>query len=369
MLQAKELTHDQVGRKHFLMAFNGIFRTVLIAFCTILFFRAIFFELYAVNGTSMQGELFEGDRVLISKIHYGARLPNVLKVPFLDESNPFVGYFHIPISTASFFDYARLPGISSVRRGDIILFNAPYEKKDSYELKDTFLKRCAAIPGDTLQILNRKLLINGEVTDFGQFHQHTYEVTSYSPLQPREFRPLGIIDPGTQLAVTRNFELGNRIAYNMHITDQSVARIKAGLSMCEVKELQYPSSFKDLDLYPHSPSYSWNLDSYGPLYIPAKDDTLMLNEANSIYYYQILRDYEGLTDVKLRGKLLYLGKHRLSEYKFKRNYFFSLGDNRNESLDLRYWGLVPEDHIIGKAWKLWSTRMKRDDKNHFLQSF
>lgn len=320
--------------------------------------KTLFLEVYNVTGVSMQSCLFEGDRVLVSKLHYGARIPNILKIPFISQDNGLIQYLDLQISTEPFFEYFRLPGFEKVHRNDICLFNAPFQDRPSYELKEKYLKRIVAIPGDLLELRSGDLLVNSNFSDI-ETVQQPYILRTRSNLSKDDFSSVGISDAQTQVKMLNNWSLMGSIEYQVYATDFIAAQLRSGPHTLSCHKYAPDSILLDLDLYPHSPIYQWNLENFGPFVLPRKDSTMVLDESNSAFYFKLLRDFEGMTQAELINKRILIDGQIVSAYRFKKNYYYALGDNRGASFDSRFWGLVPEDHIIGKAWLHFSKRNTR----------
>ncbi|MBT1699142.1 signal peptidase I [Fulvivirgaceae bacterium PWU4] len=330
-------------------------KTLLIFVAGTLFIREFLFELYNVSGASMQGELFAGDRVLISKVHYGARIPNVMKVPFIDKDNRILLSRQFPFYTPPLFKYLRLPGLASIERNDILLFNAPHQKKPSYELKDKYLKRCIAIPGDEIELVDGTVLLNGKISTELNSCIHLYKVVTNRPLSESELRALTVFDLSYSGFSGNSRKMNELNTYYLYLNLTTFQRIKSDLVIKDIDRYEYSIGLKDLDIYPHSPKYSFNLNNFGPLLVPGKGKIIHLDSVNSALYYEILKNYEDMQYVTLTNSRIYVKDSLITSFEFSKNYYFILGDNRDLSIDSRHWGLLPEDHIIGKATFVWSN--------------
>lgn len=241
----------------------------------------------------MQPALFEGDRIFVNKLAYGARIPIT---PFsLPYGKVYVDW-QLP--------YLRLPGFSVVQHNDVVVFNYPAEDELPVDRRQGYIKRCAGIPGDTLSIINGIVKI------------------AIDPVHPG----------------------------NVNASLASDCR--------EIVRTLYDSSAHSPSFFPNSPFISWNPDHLGPLYIPAAGASIVLNKHNLILYKSIIEKYEHNT-LKVSNDSVYInGQYSLS-YSFKMDYYFMVGDNRGNSIDSRFWGFVPEDHIIGKASRIISSEKNK----------
>jgi signal peptidase I len=249
-----------------------VFWSLLIA----LLIRTFIFQVYKVPTASMKNTLKEGDYILVDKLAYGPRIPiTLLALPFGDIYSDLI---RLP--------YLRIPGFSKVKHNDIIVFNYPLETDLPVDLRKPYVKRCIALPGDTLEIKKGKILLNGKPAA----DEHAcYENKNY------------------------------------------------------IDSLQYSPA-----IFPNNSAIRWNADFFGPLYIPEKEKQIPLSKNNLVLYERIITVYEKNT-LRSRNDSVFINDVYCTSYTFKMNYYFAAGDNRSNSVDSRSWGFVPEDHLIGRV--------------------
>jgi len=307
-------------------------KAFFIAVLIILFVRCFIFEIYFIPSTSMEKTLVKGDFIFVSKISYGSRIPiTPISLPFFN--NVYSNIIHFP--------YLRFFGITSIKTNDIIVFNYPIKDEVPVDIRTPFVKRCLAVAGDTLKIkdgivfINRKEIIEPENTEFN------YIVNTDSiPIKHDKLDSLGITEGGA---------INETCTYNITMTRKISEKIKKLSNVKKIERMCEDNGLYAENLFPSSMYYSWNMDNYGPIVIPKKGMTIKLNKITLPLYFRIISVYEGNKLVIKNDSIFEIDGKRAKTYTFKMNYYFVLGDNRHNSADSRFWGFVPEDHIIGKV--------------------
>jgi signal peptidase I len=321
-------------------------KALAIAILVILFARCFLFEIYSIPSTSMEKTLVKGDFIFVSKISYGARLPiTPVTLPFF--RNIYSNIFHFP--------YFRFFGITSIKTNDIIVFNYPIRDEVPIDRRVPFVKRCIAVAGDTLKIKNGKVFINRtEIAEPDDVEFNYIVKTDSIQLRPEQLDSMGITEGGA---------IDETGTYNLTMTKKNARIIKKMHNVTKTEVMCEDSGLYAENLFPSSMYYSWNMDNYGPLVVPAKGMTVKLNKITLPLYYRIISVYERNKLVIKNDSIFEINGKRARAYTFKMNYYFVMGDNRHNSADSRFWGFVPEDHIIGKVKMI---LFSIDKEKHFL---
>ncbi len=323
------------------------FDAILFAVIAATIIRTFTFEAYTIPTSSMEKTMLIGDYLFVSKLHYGPRIPQTpLAIPLVHNSfmgmKSYVEWLKIP--------YTRIMKFTSIKNGDIVVFNYPMEEFRPVDKRENYIKRCVGIPGDSISVVGSQLVINGKPTDFiGQKSQHFFNVyTDGSQILPKTFEEYDITEGG----------ISSDTEYVLNLTKVNENIVKGFFGVKRIEQIKQTDSVWDDKTFPNSNLYPWNIDNYGPIFIPKKGVTVELNEKSMPFYRRLITVYEGNTLAESADGKFTINGSPATQYTFKMDYYFMMGDNRHNSLDSRFWGFVPEDHIVGKAvfiWMSWNT--------------
>lgn len=322
---------------------------------------------FNIPSSSLEKTLLVGDFLFVSKVHYGARTPYTpVAFPMVHDTIPIINkrsYLNWP-QLPSF----RLPGFSHVKKNDIVVFNWPADTTTNVNDRTTvglrkpidkrtnYVKRCVGTPGDNLSIKDGVVYIDGKELQLSDRAkpQYSYIITTDgSGLNPEYLaKELQITDGGGQIGENK-FML-------KAVTAETAERLKKSPGIVSVE--RYVHNGAEPGIFPKNKP--WNGDNMGPIYIPEEGKTVAINADNLPMYEKIIGEYEG-NDLKIEGGQIIINGKPATSYTFKQNYYWMMGDNRHNSLDSRYWGFVPEDHVVGKAVFVWMSL----DQNETWKNF
>ena len=359
-----------------------------------------FMQPYTIPSSSLEKSLLIGDFLFVSKFHYGARVPmTTVAAPMVHDTIPILkkkSYLFSDDLTKKEtsllnklqLPYLRLPGFQKIARNSIVVFNQPadtlldmndfHPDRNYYkpiDKKTNLVKRCVGVPGDTLQIIDGYIFINGKRTELPDRAKPQYnffintegQEINQNSLKDRYGAREGARDQQGNFALARNEE---KIGYYLTLTDQEAARISKNPSVKNIEKLLQPKGVGE-DVFPRVPSLGWNNDNFGPIYIPQKGKTVKLDRNSLPFYKRIIGEYEQ-NNLIVNGDDILINGKEADSYTFKQDYYWMMGDNRQNSLDARYWGYVPFDHVVGKPvfiWLSWETNGKGLNKIRWDRMF
>lgn len=307
--------------------------------------RWLLLEPFTIPTGSMEKSLLIGDFLFVSKMHYGTRVPKTpLQVPLTHQK---IWGTEIPsYSDAIQLPYMRLPGFSDIERNDVVVFNYPVEFQYPNDLKTNYIKRAVGVPGDVIEIKEGDLQVNGELAAQPEEMQFSYRITTNRPLTIDFLADYGIDQSNFMTGSSGN-------EYMIWCTQTTIDRLKQSPIVTSTSKTLYTAGQQESGIYPEGSNFGWNRDNFGPLWVPGEGETIELTADNLSKYFFVIKHYEGYEQVEIKDGALHIDGSKVDTYTFKQNYYFMMGDNRHNSLDSRYWGFVPEDHVVGKAWFLW----------------
>ncbi len=360
--------------------------SILFAVIAATLVHTYFMQPFTIPTASLEKTLLVGDYLFVSKFHYGARLPmTAIAAPMVHDTIPLLkskSYLfsddHSKKETSVLnkfqLPYLRLPGFQKIKRNEIVVFNQPADtlldmnnfnpNRNYYkpvDKKTNLVKRCVGIPGDSLEIRNGYIYINGKRTKLPKRAKPQYNF--FINTKGKHIDQSLLVDRyGVREGVQYNngeYALTNEGGYVLTLTDIEAKRIGNHPSVKNVKKLIRQKGI-DGGVFPYISSLGWNIDNYGPIYIPQKGKTVKIDRNSLPFYKRIIEEYENNT-LTTDGENILINGKKVDNYTFKQDYYWMMGDNRQNSLDARSWGYVPFDHVVGKPvfiWFSWNKQAK-----------
>lgn len=332
-----------------------------------------FMQPYVIPSSSLEKTLLVGDYLFVSKFHYGARAPmTTVAAPMIHDTIPFTKKKSYLFSDnyeereASLLNklqlpYMRVPGFQKIKRNEIVVFNQPadtlldmnnFKPDRSYykpiDKKTNLVKRCVGIPGDSLEIRDGYVFINGKQTVLPDRAKPQYNFRVKAPgINPNEFYTTYNTREDVRVYPNKDFYVT--------LTDEEAEQLRKHSKVKSVTKVLSPKGDTDPGVFPHVPSLGWNVDNFGPIYIPKKGATVKLDSYSIPFYKRIISEYEG-NQLDIIGDNYFINGEKVDSYTFKQDYYWMMGDNRQNSIDARMWGYVPFNHVVGKPVLIWFSR-------------
>lgn len=376
--------------------------------------RGFYLEAFTIPTSSMEQKLLRGDFLFVNKLAYGARVPMTpLAVPFTHHSFPE----WVPLvggkksySELIKFPYAKLPEMGKIEQNDCVVFNFPAGDTVALEAQDrvydqlvrdmgrkavwnnftiayrpidkreNYIKRCVGLPGDKIELVDGVLYVNDQVAyqDEGVQHKYIVQTKDYELSKKvlidkainYEFPVQEVVNPNTgQIVNTVDYwRSKDKTMYNLTMTKEAKEKLAQFPNVVNIEQLidkKDSSAYFDTSVFPNSTLYNWTVDNFGPLTIPKKGVTVELNETTLPLYKVLITRYE-MNNLEVKEGKIFINGAPTNSYTFKMDYYWMMGDNRNNSLDSRYWGFVPEDHIVGKAVFVWMSYSPHPEEGGFF---
>lgn len=321
----KNTGKNSVSGKRFLkLLLLGIFVWLVV--------RTFFFQGMYIPSDSMSGTLNPGDMIYVNKVAYGPRFPMTpLTIPFTDR---FVDWIVLP--------YWRLPGYANVQVNDIIVFNMPTDTSLPVDCREFYIKRCVGLPGDSFAIVRGRITVNGEPIDNPE-----RAIMMYAVALKKEENPDSLFG---KLGIEGSYSTPDGLHYTLFMSWLQADQLDSTGKTISITPSVLDADRYDYKMFPQNTSkaYRWNCDNFGPLKIPKEGDSIALT-LNNIHLYKMAIDVYEENILENRHDSIFINGKYATSYTFKMNYYFVMGDNRYDSSDSRFWGFVPEDHLVGRV--------------------
>ncbi len=351
--------------------------SILFAIVAATIVHTYFMQPFTIPSSSLEKSLLVGDFLFVSKFHYGARVPmSTIAAPMVHDTIP-----GLKIKSYAFNDdyntrktswinklqlpYLRLPGFEKIKRNEIVVFNQPadtlldmndfHPDRNYYkpiDKKTNLVKRCVGLPGDTLEVRNGYVYINGKKNELPD--RAKLQFSYYVKPKTHQFDPVFL---ASRYDITDGaYPIDRQISsyYLPAVSDEAVEKFKNNPNVANIKINKQIKGERDPNIFPHDPNYNWNVDFFGPLYLPKKGATIALDLDVLPLYKRAISEYEDNT-LSVNGNQILINGEVATSYTFKQDYYWMMGDNRHNSIDARAWGLVPYDHVLGKPVFIWMS--------------
>jgi len=341
--------------------------SILFAIVAATIVHTYFMQPFTIPTSSLEKTLLVGDFLFVSKFHYGARTPlTAVSFPMVHDTIPVVR--KKSYSTKPQLPYFRLPGFQNIKHNDIVVFNWPIDTVNAFQQysdgkhyykpidkKSNYVKRCVGLPGDSLEVRDGFVYINGKQNELPNRAklQFAYAISVKKPLNLKYIADR--YDITDIYPVNREGSL-----YQAHMTTDAFEKFKNYPDVNQIVSLKNKSENWEKGIFPHDPQYQWNVNFFGPIYIPKKDATVAINTESISFYKRIIEVYEGSemglnNEISVSGTQVLLNGSSITEYTFLQDYYWMMGDNRNNSEDARSWGYTPYNHVVGKPVFVWMS--------------
>jgi len=316
-----------------------------------LLIKGFVIQSFIVASPKMEKTLMTGDVLLVNKISIGARMPITLfSVPFF----PSVYYNLIQ------FPPARIPAKNQIKQNELLVFNYPTQDSLPIDKRETMVKRCVGLPGDTFKIIDKRVYVNNLLFNESQNMQFNYRLETHGKFLNQKF-----ID---KYGINEGGLVSEKGTYDFPLTHEMLKQIATEKNVNVVGELKDLQGKNLKMIFPYDKFHSYNKDYFGPLVVPFKGQKVKLSTSNIEIYRYLIVVHES-NKLEIKNEKIFINGIETSTYLIKENYYFVLDDNRDNAKDSRYWGFLPESHIIGKATFLWFSYDKNKGKIRWNRIF